>query len=198
MKRLPHLRFDFGSDHRELFQEGGLDFGRATFNGSIKNTSLEANGIKKVYLVVWRTKLRYAARRYSLGGHLLDESGRRIGPPLDFRARSSRAVTIVCEFPLTWTVDDQLSGVTQPAGRNPNRLLPRYKYELAFEDMAGNLVDKDGYSRSPRSIARYWSWDSARELLKDGHPLPMVRYLSRITWEQVPFGLQRLARVLGQ
>ena len=196
-RRSPHFRFDFGRDHHELFQQGELDFGRATFTGSIKNRSLEANSIKTVYLVVWRTKLRAAALHYSFGGHVLDESRQRIGPPLDFRPRSSQAVTILCEFPFTGTVDDQLSTVTQPVRGNPNLLLPRYKYELVFEDVAGNLFDKDGYPRSRRSIDIYCTLDKAWERLKDGDPLPMIRHLARIAWEGGRFGLQRLARVLG-
>ena len=197
-RRLPRLAFERGGSSRETLNRDNLTFGRIRFSGTIKNKSLESNTIDKVFLVVWRTKRRMGVRRYGFGGvQILDEDAKQIGPPLTLPARSSRAVTIICEFPLTGSNDAQLFNATKPLPGNPNFLLPRYEYDLAVEDIEGNLFDINGYSLSRKSIDLRWTIDNAWEQLKDGKPLPLVRHLLQILWEEVRFLWRKCLRFLG-
>jgi hypothetical protein len=197
-RRLPNLAFEKGGIFRQTFDSDNLTFGRITFSGTVKNKSLESNTIDKVFLVVWRTKRRMGVRRYGYGGvQMLGEDETPIGPPLTLPARSSRTVKIVCEFPLTGSSDAHLFNATKPLPGNSNFLLPRYEYDLAFEDIEGNLFDINGYPLSRKSIDLRWTIDNAWEQLKDGKPLPLVRHLLRIFWEEVRFLWRKLLRFLG-
>ena len=196
-KRLPHIVFDRGGYAGGSFDRDGLKFGQLTFTGTIKNSSLESNVIEKVFLVVWRTKRKMAVRRYGYGGvAIMDVSGEVIGPPMILAARSSQAVTITCEFPLTGSSDAELFTAKKPIPGIPHFSIQRYEYDLAFEDIEGNLFDRHGYPLSRKSIDLRWSIDSAWEKFKDGKPLPLVKHSLRIAWEEVRFTWKKLLRSL--
>ena len=183
-RRLPHLAFDRDGYFRESFERDKLTFGRITFSGSLKNKSLESNTLEKVFLVVWRTKRKKGAHRYGYGGvQIVDADDQQIGPQLTLAAHSSRTVKIICEFPLTGTSD--------------TKLFNRYEYDLALEDIEGNLFDIHGLLLSRKSTDLRWTLDNAWEQFKDGKRLPLVRHSLQIGWEEVRFLWKKLVRLLG-
>ena len=99
-----------------------------------------------------------------------------------------------CEFPLTGTGDAQIYGVQMPLAGNPNFAIARYTYELAFEDVGGNLFDQNGLPRSRKTIDLLWTFDNAWEQLKDGHPGVFIRHGAAVIAEDIKFTLKRLLR----
>lgn len=196
-KRLPHLVGSFHSYQRSEFNRDGMEFGRIQFQGTIKNASLEANSVEKVFLVVWRTKRKMNTRRFGYGAKILDERDDEVGPPLQLPARSSRTVNVVCDFPLTGTNDMQLYRAMMPVAGLATHFLPRYEYELAFEDVDGNLFDKDGIPRSRKSIDLRWTLDNAWERFKDGRPWALLHHGSLIAFEEIRFAWKRFLRMIG-
>lgn len=198
-KYLPKLVFDLSGSHRTEFEKDGLQFGRASFSGSLKNLSLEPNTVQRVYLVVWRTERRNSTRRFGHGGTtILDENRERVGPPLVLPPRSSKKVRIEVETALDGTEDATLWRATVPASPDaPHLRLPRYEYELALEDVAGNLFDQKGLPRSRKAIALRWTWNNAWERFKDGNPLPLVRHTVAIFIEDLRFAIKRVLRKIG-
>jgi hypothetical protein len=197
-RRLPHLAFERHGVSGEIFDLDNLTFGRITFTGTMKNRSLETNTIEKVYLVVWRTRRRMGVRRYGYGGvRIIDADDQQVGPPLTLAARSSRAVKIICEFPLTGSSDMELFTAKKPLPGLPNYLVQRYDYDLALEDIEGNLFDIHGGPLSRKSIDLRWTLDNAWEQFKDGKRLPLLRHALQIVWEEIRFSWKKLVRVLG-
>ena len=139
-------------------------------------------------------------RRYGFGGKIFDEKNKEVGPPLYVPARSSLAVSIVCDFPLTGTSDLQLYRSMMPvAGNPPVCLLPRYTYELALEDVDGNLFDKDGwieFAAEDQSIC-------AGHLIMRGNgsrmgkPWALIHHASLIGFEEVRFAVKPLLPMAG-
>lgn len=197
-RRLPHFRFLFASGNREQYVDGTLTFGRITFQGSIQNRSLEPNTIERVYLVVWRTSRKRNTLRYGYGGiEVRDQAGNLIGPPIAFIPRESKMVTIRCDFPLTGTADQRLFTATTPLVNNPLFAMPTYAYELAMEDVSGNLFDQAGLPRSRKLIDLLWTFDNAWQSFRDGHPAMLMRHTAAIGWEEIRFFVKRRARAIG-
>jgi hypothetical protein len=169
-----------------------------TFRGSIQNRSLDPNSVEKVYLVVWRTKSKRNTLRFGFGGNVVrDKDDQVIGPPIRFLGRESKQVTIICEFPLTGTQDQRLFTEMMPLPGHPNFQINRYTYELAFEDIAGNLFDKDGLPRSMKTLNLRWTLDNAWQRLRDGHPFDFINHIGAIVVEDVRFAIARLFRSIG-
>jgi len=76
-------------------------------------------------------------------------------------------------------------------------LFPEHEYELAFEDVLGNLFDKDGLPRNRRGIDLRWTLDNTFEKLRDGNPLPLIWHWIRIASTDAVFFVRRLVRRLG-
>lgn len=197
-KRKADIGWDFKSSHREVVNQGSLDYGVAHFTGSLKNQSLEDNTVQRVWLVVWRTSKRRATRRLGHGdAAILDGSGAQIGPTLHLPARQSRDVSIRFKFPLTGTADAPMFEATAPTHPGSRIEAARYEYSLGFEDVAGNFFDDHGKLRSLRSLNLRWTLDNAWERLKDGHPMPILKHLSIMWWEDFTFAVRRALRSIG-
>lgn len=197
-QHLPQLRFQFSAGQRETFTRDALTFGRVTVEGSIQNGSLDPNTIERVYLVVWRTKRRRNTLRFGFGDiEILDAAGSPLGPPISFKPRESIAVHIKAEFPLTGTADAGLFPALKQLANHPGLALPMYSYELAFEDVMGNLFDADGLPRSRRLIDLLWTFDNAWQRFRDGQPGMLLHHILAIGWEELRFRSRRALRSIG-
>jgi len=170
------------------------------FTGSIQNRSLEPNTIEKVYLVVWRTKRKRYTHRMGFGGNsVLDKDNNPIGPPVALNGRQSIPVTVVCEFPVKGTADERLFGRMTPLSTIPFLAMPSFlnDYELAFEDVSGNLFDQNGLPRSMKSINLRWTLDNSIDRFKDGQPMALARHVGAMTFEEIRFTVKRMLRFVG-
>ena len=75
--------------------------------------------------------------------------------------------------------------------------LPKYHYELAFEDVLGNLFDQNGVLCNRRGMDLRWTLENTFEKLKDGNPLPFIWHWLRILTTDLVFAGRRLIRRLG-
>lgn len=198
-KRRPLLKFDSAGQHGHPYEdESGRLRGVLTFRGTLINPSLETNTVSRIYLVVWRTKAKKATRRLGYGGVSVTDPDGEIGPPIPFPARSARDVVVRCDFGVSGTADEQLFTATRSVSAEaPHLQIPRYKYELAFQDVDGNLLDEEGLPRSLRAIGLRWTMDNAWERAKDGKPLALLKHWMVILREDTRFSVKRLFRAMG-
>jgi hypothetical protein len=194
-RRVPRFSFSFTGGQREFFDRDNLEFCRFTFRGTVRNQSLDENSIERIYLVVWR-KGKKGTRRFGLGA-VVEEGGVQVGEPLHFSGRQSRRLEIRFEVPLTGSGEAQLTTATVPIGTSGNVQFPKYEYELAFEDVLGNLFDRDGLPRNRRGIDLRWTLDNTFEKLRDGNPFPLLWHLLRIVVTDVVFFFKRQIRRFG-
>lgn len=203
-KRSPRFSFAFLGSARQGFSRDNMEFCRLTFEGAIRNQSLDPNSIEAIHWVVWTDKRKKGTRSFGGSPVSITENGQDRALPLSFQPRQARRVTIVFELPLTGSHDKHLVEALEPlplntTGAEPGTMyyLPKYTYELAFKDILDNLFDQDGLLRNQRGIDRRWTLDNTFAQLKDGHPLPFIRHSISIYVTDLVFALRRTVRKIG-
>jgi hypothetical protein len=170
-KRAPRFSFSFAASSREEFTRDGIQFSRCRFVGLIKNESLDPNSIERIHLVIWKSKRKRGSRMFGYVPSVRD-SGAEHPLPLRFDGRQGRQLELSYEVPMNPNEAELFRAVkpfTPPSGNVHD--LPKYELELAFEDISGNLFDRDGLLRNRRGIDLRWTLENTFRELKDGHPL---------------------------
>lgn len=203
-RRAPRFSFAFKGSSRQEFDRDGLRFCRFQFQGSIRNESLDPNSIEQINLVVWETKRKRGTRTFGYIPTQITEGDERHTLPLRFDARHGRDLTVTFEVPLTGTHEVELVRAVEPVpagtpGVRPGQTfyMPKYIYELAFEDITGNLFDQGGLLRNKKGIQLRWTLENTFKQLKDGNPLPFIKHLLSIVVTDAVFSVRRNLRRLG-
>ena len=196
-RRAPRFSFTFHGGSRRTFERDQHNFCEFTFSGAIRNQSLDPNSIERIYLVVWKTKRKQGVRTYGFYSPTVTEDGQTLQLPLRFDARQARTLKVVFEIVIEGE-NAQLATATVPFPTAQSAtLLPKYVFELAFEDVIGNFFDQDGILRNRRGIDRRWTLENTFRQLKDGHPWPFVRHVVGIGLGDFVFFFRRNLRRLG-
>jgi hypothetical protein len=203
-RRTPKFSFSFAGSSREQFQLDNMEFCRMKFSGTIRNQSSDPNSIEKIHLVVWSNRKKKGTRTF---GHIpteILEHGNPITLPIPFEPRQGRQIDLTYEVVLTGTHEKELVSALQPLpasvpGTPPGQILylPKYTYELAFEDTIGNLFDQAGLPRNRAEIDLRWTLENTFRDLKEGHPWPFVRHSLKIVLTRGTFSVRRAIRRLG-
>jgi hypothetical protein len=195
-RRVPRFSFDFSASNREFTKRDNLDIGIFSFSGSVRNQSLDPNSIQRIFLVVWQNKRRKSTLRFGHGA-TVTQDGSQLSEPIRFDGREGKKLDIVFEVPLTGTEDARLARALSPISTGSPYHLPTYQYELAFEDISGNLFDYHGMLRSRKGIDLRWTIGNTLEKLKGGNPAPFLWNLARIYISDGVFFVRRTIRRLG-
>jgi hypothetical protein len=196
-RRLPRFSFDFTSSNREITSTGGNpEFGKFSFSGSVRNQSLDPNSIQRIFLVVWRNKKRKSYLRISHGA-TITQDGTTLSEPIRFDGREGRKLDIVFEIALAGTVDARLATAQSPVAPGSPYLLSTYQYEVAFEDISGNLFDNHGILLNRTGMDLRWTIGNTLEKLRGGNPLPFFWHFLRIYLSDAVFFVRRIVRRLG-
>jgi len=203
-RRTPRLSFSFSGSAREAFDDqDGRAYCRFIFQGSVRNASLDPNSIEKIYLLVWKSRRKKGVRTYGSYSPTVTEGGSELPLPIRLDARQGRTLRVVFEVALDGHVVELVNAVQplSPAipGTPPGAqlYLPKYTFELAFEDIAGNFFDQDGTLRNRRGIDRRWTLENTFRHLKDGNPLPFLKHITWIGMGDAVFFVKRNVRRLG-
>ena len=195
-RRVPRFSFDFSSSTREFTNRDNMAWCRFTFSGLVRNQSLDQDSIQRIFLVVWHNKRHKATRRFGFGARIL-ENGVDLHEPIAFGPREGKKLEISFEVALTGSDDARLATETQPITPGSNLHLPKYEYELAFEDISGNLFDRHGALINRRGLDLRWTIGNTMESLKGGNPLPFFSHWSKIYITDAIFFARRMVRRLG-
>jgi len=202
-KRAPRFSFAFHGSATRDFHRSGSNFREFTYTGSVRNQSLDPNSIERIYLVVWKTKRKKGTRSFGSYNPRIKENEQEHHLPLKFEPRQGRTLIMTFEVPMQGH-DAELMNAVEPLdpsipGTPPGAqlFLPKYKYELAFEDIVGNFFDQDGILRNRRGIDRRWTLENTFRQLKDGNPTPFVRHIVGIGVGDFIFFFRRNLRRLG-
>ncbi len=195
----PHFSFNFaGSSRKFSARPDGNTIGDLSFTGTVRNHSLAASSIERLCLVVWRSEKHNASRRFGHGATSIKQNGVLITEPIVFAGRESKQLDIIFQIsPVEGSVDEQLLKAMTPVSPGSHLYLPTYTYELAFEDMDGNLFDQSGHLANRRGMDLRWTLENTFPKLKEGNPFPLVWHYVRIGWAGVRFAVQRALRALG-
>jgi hypothetical protein len=195
-RRVARFSFEFSASNRQVYRNGANEFCKFSFTGSIRNQSLDPNSIQHVYLVVWQDRKRKSTQRFGFGA-TVTENGSGLVEPIRFDGREGKHLEIAFEIPLTGTGEERLVKTMTPASPGSSFYLPAFDYELAFEDIGGNLFDQKGILRSRKGIDLRWTIGNTLDDLKGGNPLPFASHLFRIYASDVVFSARRSIRRLG-
>ncbi len=197
-KSLPRLSFDFAGSSGESFKKDQREYYRFRFEGAIKNHSIETNTIQRIFLVVWRDKRKTDTRRFGFGGTVIkDSNGQQIKEPIKFDPKESKKLTIIFESIVEGTSDKELLAALTPIQPGSQYYLPKYRYELAFEDISGNLFDQNGFIKNRKTIDLKWTLPNTFESLRDGNPIPFIKHKTAIYFSDTFFQFRKLMRFLG-
>ncbi len=197
-KRNPRFSFEFAGTSGQPFNRDGKAWYRFTFEGSIKNHSIETNTLQRIFLVVWRDKKRTDTRRFGHGStDIHDTNGTQVKEPIKFEPKESKKLTIIFESIVEGTSDKEILSVLEPIQPGSQYYLPKYQYELAFEDINGNLFDKNGYLKNRKTIDLKWTLPNTFNALRDGNILPFIKHKTSIYLSDLLFQLKKFQRFLG-
>ena len=161
----PSFTYTFEGTHAEVFHRDGRDWADFHFLGIIRNASLQANSIVRLYLVVWKEGKVTQTLRF---GHVVNSitdlaTNDPLALPLHMEARSAMRVEVVFGMHLTegdgrLSNDGRLMSETVPVPSTiPGLAAPKHTFEFVFEDAAGNYFDKTGHLLSRELIDLNWT-----------------------------------------
>lgn len=197
-KRVPRFSFSFAGKSVNRFERDKLEWVLWKFAGTIRNQSLDENTIERIYLVVWRGKRRKDTYRFGHGGIKDMKCGEeKTQLPIKFGPREAKALNIEIEIPLTGTQDinlmNQIEIIPGPIALG----VPKHHYELAFEDVVGNLFDERGRLINRKGVNLRWTLNNSIERAKDGKPWTLLRHIFLIIVSDMIFSIRRLIRRIG-
>lgn len=198
-RRVPRFSFDFSAGGTQTFQRGEITYCRYSFSGSVANKSLDSNSLQRTWLVVWKDRKRKETLSLNTGA-TISESGETITEPIPFRPHESRKFDIIFEVQLTGNPFATVLTPTMepvPAGGGLYRTRPKYRYELAFEDVTGSLYDQQGILRSFKGIMLRMGKTDQTPSRRNNNSMPYTRLLLRIALTDALFFVRRNARRLG-
>ena len=180
LKKKPKFKFDFRASSGSFHAQDNLEYYRLTYDGYIKNQSIEPNSITNICYAVWGNKAKTKTLSYSGQPCSITDSPNSKKTPLDlplsFKPRESKHLKIEFDIVLTGTHDKGLVEAVEEVGQNPKLYLPKYQYRLTFKDVNENLFDDQGIIRSQKLIDFWWTLPNTFNKLKEGNPVPYIRH----------------------
>jgi hypothetical protein len=174
----PSFAFTQESSHSDGYVQEGRDFRDLHFRGLVRNASLNANTIVRLYLVVWKEGTVTQTLRFGHTVKAVTDLATNVPLTLPLRMEGRSAVRAEVVFPvrLTDSVDGQLMRETVPIPSTiPGLTEPKHTYEFVFEDAAGNYFHKSGRLLSRPLIDLNWT-------IQNHTGWRRVRHLVTIAW----------------
>lgn len=169
------------------------------FVGLVRNQSTDPNSIARIHLVVWADTKKRSTKTFGYIPNEIVENGSQITLPISFDPRQGRQLDLTYELVLTGSHEMALATAQEPLpastpGLAPGQVLtlPKYAYELAFEDTLGNLFDQEGLPRNRKEIDLRWTLGNFR-----GRPRLYVQQLFKIGSSRAAFFVRRTVRRVG-
>jgi len=189
LRKRPKFKFYFSGIHGQSSHEDKLEYYTFTFNGTLKNQSLDPNSIIRIFLVVWKNRKKNETLRFGHGGMTIknNANNEEISLPITFTPREAMALEIQCKFPVTGTSDDKLLREFVPVQPNSQFLLPKHEYELAFEDVNENLYDHKGTLCNREEIDLRWTLPNSTRNIHNGIYWPFISHKFKIIWTRIRF-----------
>ena len=192
------LSYEFSGSSGKSYQKDGREYRIFTFHGYIKNHSLHPNSITKIYMIVWKNKRLGSTLRLGYGKYdITADTGEVLGLPLLFDPRESKKLTVEHDTIVTGTADEKILKEFYELTPGSKMYLPKYTYELAFEDSTGNIFDQNGKLLSLKLMNLNWSLDNTFDSLKDGKYMPFIKQKIAINHERIKLKLKRTTRLIG-
>jgi hypothetical protein len=165
----PSFTYTFEGLHgSQPYLQDSFQFSDYHFSGIIRNASLQANSIVRIYLVVWEPGKVTRYLRFGHGEKSITDraTGAALTLPLHMEARSAKRVDVVFDIRLT-EADGSLSNdgrlatemVPLPTGSG-NYVSHKHTFELVFEDAAANYFDKTGRLLSRELMDLHWTLEN--------------------------------------
>ena len=194
-----HFDFDFEGSSGTADKSGNKY--TWTFSGVIKNRSEIPNTISKIFLVVWKNKKRNSYLRF---GHdsikvLEINNSNELKIPLYFNPREAKKVEISRTATITETSDSDYKILVQKVKISPDSdfFLPKYNYELVFEDIDKNYFDQHGSIRDINEANLWFTLGNSYRQLDDLKFLPIINHFLNIALQKIKFAFKRLFWFLG-
>lgn len=197
-RALARFSYDFSGSSGKAYAKDGKQHYIFTFNGDIKNHSLNPNTITKIYLVVWKDSRRESTLRFGYGHYAItDAQGNKLSEPLVFAPRESKKLEIVNDSIVEGTADEKILTEVYKVYPDSNVYLPKHQYQLAFEDQDGNMFDHNGRLISRELIDLNWTLENTFSKLKEGKYSPFIHHKIKIQKARFKLCWRKFIRWLG-
>jgi hypothetical protein len=131
--------------------------------------------------------------RLGFGGILIVSPLRNvISLPFELPPTTGRQLKIIFEIPIDSTPDEKLLKAVVSVRKNSSFYLPKYKYELCFEDTNENFFDQQGRLRNLEEINLRWTLINAKKKLEKGNPVPFFQHITRLQLSKLKFVLKKV------
>lgn len=191
----PH--FDFLFSHQIGTYNSSTDKYSWQISGVIKNRSLNENTIIRIYRVVWKNKKKNSYLANSLANIQVKNktTNKSINLPLYFLKKQAFSLEISTQFIVKGTTDEQLLREKQEIA--PHIFIPKYKYELCFEDIEGNFFDQQGRLVNMNEANLWWTRVNTFENLKNWNLSPFVKQSLLILLSKMFFSVKKVFWIVG-
>ncbi|MHB8115491.1 MAG: hypothetical protein ACYDC7_01175 [Acidithiobacillus ferrivorans] len=199
LRSRPRIAFEFHGSSGQHIQLDGIHQYRYEVFGVIKNKSLDPNTVSKICLVVWGKKAKTSYLRFGFGGVSVYETSSKqlLSLPIALAPREAKATQIIFEFPVQGTSDEKILSDVIPVVPGSNLLRQRYKYDLCFEDINGNLYEASGDQVNAIEAALRWTLPNTVRQFQDGHIWPFISHYLMILRSKIGFKLRITLQALG-
>lgn len=196
-KYLSRFSFDFEGSSRSIHDKNNQEYCRFEYSGKIKNHSLRKNSLQRIYIVVWANKRKTATLSFGYGGVEVFEDGNKISLPISFSSKESKNLKIFFDFIIEGTHNEKLIKSFKPIQPASRFFLPKYEYELAFEDIDHNLFDQEGNIKNRKTIDLKWGLQDFSKDLIEFKFAGLGKRLLLIFWSDLKFAIFKIFRCIG-
>ncbi|MDR3643251.1 MAG: hypothetical protein P4L74_06535 [Candidatus Doudnabacteria bacterium] len=197
VKKKKRFSFVFRGSAGGVTEKDNLEFYNLSFDGHIKNQSLEPNSIIEISYVIWDNGSRTRSLTNGIGAEVHDGNQNKISLPILFSPYEGKHLKINFQICLTGTHVKALVYSKKPVQPGAAFYIPKHEFHLLFTDINGNLFDEKGALRSQKLIDLWWTLPNTFERLKSGNPFPYLWHMVKIINYYLILQLRKFFRFFG-
>ena len=190
-----HFKFDFSNASGKFDKQTG--YYHWEISGIIRNKSTTENSIVTIHRIVWKNNHKNSYLADSVGNISivdLNSSGRnKLNLPLYFKSREAIRIQVSTIFIVKDTPDEKILSEVKEFVPGSKVFVPKYRYELLFEDIDENFFDHQGNLRNKEEADLWWTLPQ----FKEGNLISISKHLLLILVSKVNFKIKLLFWNIG-
>lgn len=197
LRKTAKFSFNFEGSSRSPYERDGKPFCKLTIGGTLKNQCLENNCITEIHTIVWDKKKRHTTLRHWT--HLTEifniTDDVVVKLPLPLNGYQAKKIRVTIDMIAQGNSDEHILHAYDEIA--PGFRIPKYEYQLMFEDVNGNIFGADWKLRN-REVSDLWfTIGNTTHALKRGNPLPLIGHYLSIQWSRIKFRVKIIKQYLG-
>lgn len=192
-RKRPRFKFKKSWHWWKVFDNNWMEFYRFRIFWMLKNQSLEPNSVNVIHSVVWWNKKTFSSlRHWTWVKKIINKTDdwKEIKLPFLLNPHEWKDLEIILEFPIKWTCDENI--LSQHKKISENLYLPKYEYELLFEDTNENIFDANWkLCNMEESWLRWTIWNTMHSF-KDWKYWEFIWHSFKIFKSRIKFRIKKI------